>query len=222
MKLFLTSGGVTNDELKRELQGLIGKSFGECVVAYIPTATLTDVGPHDWIGIAMKRFTDLGWKEFHYMDFNSLPKSKIAELLKKVDVLYCEGGNVYGLADAIQKHDLASLLMDALESRVYVGVSAGSMIFSKRLDGRSAQLFGEKEHLYADTATSPFNLFDWYLKPHLHSEYFPERTREWIEDTAKRADFEMYAITDDDAVKVVDGDVSIVGTGEWRIFNKGR
>ena len=63
-----------------------------------------------------------------------------------------------------------------LESKVYVGVSAGSMIFSGNLSERTGEAFGEQEDLriLGDTpARSPFGLFDWYLKPHLNSPGFP-------------------------------------------------
>ena len=38
-------------------------------------------------------------------------------------------------------------MADILESKVYVGVSAGSMIFSRNLSERTGEAFGEQEDL---------------------------------------------------------------------------
>ena len=71
--------------------------------------------------------------------------------------------------------------------------------------------------LGATTVESPFGLFDWYLKPHLYSPGFPERDDAWADDIAGRADFPIYFIDDDTAVRVVDGVVDVVSEGRWRL-----
>jgi Peptidase family S51 len=65
-----------------------------------------------------------------------------------------------------------------LESKVYVGVSAGSMIFSRNMSNRTGGVFGEQEELriLSEMPTCPpFGLYDWYVKPHLNSLDFPGR-----------------------------------------------
>ena len=56
--------------------------------------------------------------------------------------------------------------------------------------------------LGATTLDPPFGLFDWYLKPHLYSPDFPERGDAWADRIAARADFPIYFIDDETAIRV--------------------
>ncbi|MZG18700.1 type 1 glutamine amidotransferase-like domain-containing protein, partial [Streptomyces sp. SID5914] len=125
----------------------------------------------------------------------------------------------YHLARSINGNGLAEGFLEALRSRVYVGVSAGSMIFSRNLTGHSADVIGDAKDLNVLGATSvepPFGLFDWYLKPHLYSPDFPERDDAWADRITARADFPIYFIDDETAVRVRDGEVDVVSEGRWR------
>ena len=137
---------------------------------------------------------------------------------RTIATLYGGGGNRYHLARSITGNGLADGFRQALEDRVYVGISGGSMIFSRALDERSADIF-EDDHLRvlgATTAQPPFGFFDWYLQPHLYSPAFPNWDDAWADRVAARADFPIYFIDDDSAVRV-DGDaVDVVGEGRWR------
>jgi dipeptidase E len=128
------------------------------------------------------------------------------------------GGNRYHLARSITGNGLADGFRQALEDRVYVGISGGSMIFSRALDERSADIF-EDDHLRvlgATTVQPPFGFFDWYLQPHLYSPAFPNWGDAGADRIAARAGFPIYFIDDDSAVRV-DGDaVDVVGEGRWR------
>ncbi len=93
------------------------------------------------------------------------------------------------------------------------------MIFSRNLTEHSAEVIGDVADLHvlgATTVRPPFGLFDWYLKPHLHSPGFPERDDAWADRLAERADFPLYLIDDDTAVRVVDDEVDVVSEGRWR------
>src|SRR3989344_8086018 len=218
MKLLLTSAGIRNKTIKSALEELIGKELSESTVCYIPTASIGDVTPHDWFVQEIKKAYDVGWREFNLLELNGLPKDIIHERVQKSDVIYAEGGNLYYLARSIIDNDLGDIFQDIFENKVYVGVSAGSMIFSKNVSPKSAKIFDEESDLYAKNAESPFNFFDWYLKPHLYSKEFPKRTDAWIKAIAKRADFPIYAIDDETAIKVIDSEIEVIGEGKWQVF----
>src|ERR1700722_5414591 len=96
------------------------------------------------------------------------------------------------------------------------------MIFSMNLSAATGGGFGEQADLrfLGETAArSPFGLFDWYLKPHLNSPGFPNRTHQWFEKAAARLDFPVYAIDDDSAVRVRGDETDVVSSGEWRLLN---
>ena len=219
MRLLLTSSGLRNETLRQALRDLLGMPFEEANVVYIPTASVAEPGDHGWLVADLNRLHDLGWRQFDVLELNGLPRQVVLDRLRHADVVYVEGGNHYHLARSITENGLAEGFLEALESRVYVGVSAGSMIFSKRLDEQSAEVIGDVEDLHllgATTLRPPFGLFDWYLKPHLYSPDFPERDDAWAEAIAAKADFPIYFIDDATAVRVDGDEVDVLSEGRWR------
>jgi dipeptidase E len=217
--MLLTSNGLSNGTLLDALRVLLGKPFGSADVVCIPTASVAEPGDLGWLIQRLHALYGLGWRTVNIVELNGLPQATVLDRLRQADVIYVEGGNHYHLARSITGNNLAGGFLEALESRVYVGVSAGSMIFSRHLDEHSAGVIGDVDDLHAlgaATLTPPFGLFDWYLKPHLYSPNFPDRDDAWADDIAARADFPVYFIDDDTAVQVVDGAVDVVTEGRWR------
>ncbi|MGX9891334.1 Type 1 glutamine amidotransferase-like domain-containing protein [Streptomyces sp. NPDC002276] len=219
MNLLLTAGGLRNKTLREALRDMLGKPFSAANVVFVPTASVAEPGDHTWLVRDMNRLHALGWREFDILELNGLPRQLVFDRLLRADVVYVEGGNHYHLARSITGNGLADGFLKALENRVYVGVSAGSMIFSQNLTGHSADVIGDTADLRllgATTVQPPFALFDWYLKPHLHSPDFPERDDAWADRITERADFPIYFIDDDTALRVRDGEVDVVTEGRWR------
>jgi dipeptidase E len=220
--MLLTSAGIRNQILRSALADLVGKPFAKASVAFIPTASVAAAGDHGWFVEDLSRLHGLGWRELDILELNGLPGQMVLERLRHADVIYAEGGNHYHLANSIILNGLAAEMAALAEAKVYVGVSAGSMIFSRNLSEKTGEAFGEHEDLriLGETrARSPFGLFDWYLKPHLNSPDFPARTPEWFEEAAAKLDFPVYAIDDDSAVLVVGGEIDVVSDGAWRLLN---
>ncbi|MFZ3599060.1 Type 1 glutamine amidotransferase-like domain-containing protein [Streptomyces sp. BH104] len=220
MNLLLTAAGLRNETQREALRDMLGKPFGSANVVYVPTASVAESGDHGWSVADLNRLHALGWQEFDILELNGLPQQTVLDRLLHADVIYVAGGNHYHLARSITGNGLADGFLEALESRVYVGFSAGSMIFSRHLDDHSADVIGDTADLHALGATTlepPFGLFDWYLKPHLNSPDFPERDDAWAERIAARADFPIYFIDDETAVRVRDGKVDVISEGRWRL-----
>jgi dipeptidase E len=222
--MLLTSNGIRNDKLRSALADLIGKRFGSAKVVFVPTASAAQAGDHGWLVEDLSRLYALRWQELNVLDLNSLPAPLVLERLRNADVIYVEGGNHYHLANSIAVHGFAAELTDLLESKVYVGVSAGSMIFSRNLSERTGEAFDEQDDLRIlgearAQAYSPVGLFDWYLKPHLNSRGFPGRTPAWFEKAAAHLDFPVYAVDDDSAVRVRGDVVDVVSDGRWLLLN---
>ena len=220
--MLLTSNGITNESLRSALAELVGRRFGAARVVFIPTASVAVAGDHGWFIEDLTRLHALRWREFDVLELNGLPAPTVLQRLRHADVIYAEGGNHYHLANSIIANGLADEMKGILEEKVYVGVSAGSMIFSKSLSERTGEAFGEQDdlRLLGETvAHSPFGLFDWYLKPHLNSPGFPERTVAWFERAAAKLDGPVYVIDDDSAVRVRGDEVDVVSEGDWRLLN---
>jgi dipeptidase E len=220
--MLLTSNGIRNEILKSALADLVGKRFGAARVVFIPTASVAVPGHHGWFVEDLTLLHGLGWRELDVLDLNGLPGQMILERMRHADVIYAEGGNHYYLANSIIANGLADGMKDILEEKVYVGVSAGSMIFSRNLSKRTGDAFSEQDDqriLGEAVARSPFGLFDWYLKPHLNSRGFPIRTRAWFERAAAKLDCPVYAIDDDSAVRVRGDEIDVVSDGRWLLLN---
>jgi dipeptidase E len=191
-------------------------------VAFIPTASVAAAGDHRWFVEDLNRLHSLGWRELDILGLNGLPAQLVLERLRHADVIYAEGGNHYHLANSIIANGLAAEMADILQSKTYVGVSAGSMIFSRNLSEQTADAFAEHDDLQIlgdAPARSPFGLFDWYVKPHLNSPGFPGRTLDWYEQAAAKLSFPVYALDDDSAVRVRGSEIDVISAGQWRLLN---
>ncbi|GAA3876567.1 Type 1 glutamine amidotransferase-like domain-containing protein [Streptomyces sp. NPDC059687] len=219
MKFLLTASGLRNETQRIALRDMLGKPFTSAKLVCIPTASVAEPGDHGWFVEDLSRLHSLGWRELDLLELNGLPRGMVVDRLSRADVIYVHGGNPYHLARSITGNGLADAFLDVLQDRVYVGVSAGSMIFSQHLSEHSADVIGDTADLHALGATTvrpPFGLFDWYLKPHLYSPHFPERNDAWADRIVERADFPVYFIDDETAVRVHDDEVDVVTEGRWR------
>ncbi|MBX9719193.1 MAG: Type 1 glutamine amidotransferase-like domain-containing protein, partial [Microbacteriaceae bacterium] len=101
-----------------------------------------------------------------------------------------------------------------LAKTVWVGMSAGSMVMTPRI-GRD---FVGWRPAAGDGDDSALGLVDFSICPHLAPDGQPGNSRAAAEGWASKLDTPAYAIDDQTAVTVVDGDVRVVSEGEWMPF----
>jgi dipeptidase E len=179
-------------------------------------------GNHSWMVDELLELYNLQWESFDVLDLASLPASELESRLADADVLYISGGNVYWLAAAIARPGVLPLVEAFAKDKVYAGVSAGSMIWSKYLNGETAAIFGESDQLdiVGGKMQTPVGYFDWYLKPHYQSaEFTPARNEAWANEAASRLDVPMYFIDDQTALKIVDDTLEVISEGKWLLLN---
>jgi dipeptidase E len=207
----LTSAGIRNESIRLTLTELVGRPLAHKKVAFVVTAATAQPGHHDWLVADLNRCYQLSWAEFNVLDLNAIPPQFVLQRLRNADVIYVTGGNTYHLARSITDNKLADEMMDLLEHKVYVGASAGSMIFTRSLTDRLTALYGTDDEMYQYTggrSVSPFDLFDWWIVPH-------------VDFTAgdpmlgRTAGCPLYALDDQGALRVVDGQVDVVSEGRW-------
>jgi dipeptidase E len=222
MRMLLTSAGPANGSMRSALAELLGRPFEEAAVVLVLTASLVVPGDKRWVIKDLALLDELGFRQIDILDLAVPSPEAVAARLREADVIYVEGGDQYHLARTLLRRHLVELFEELLADRVYVGASAGSMIFSRHLGARTAMLFGDEE----DTTgvAPPFGLFDWYVQPHWHSAFKPERDDPWAERIAGAAGFPVYVLDDDSAVRVrgdgapgVDPVVDVVSEGRWRL-----
>lgn len=218
-QLILTSSGLTNENLRTAFDDLLGGSVKEVKVAFVITAALGEAGDKAWLIKDINNLYMAGVAEVDIVDV-SQPRDVWLPRLEWADVIWVEGGNTKFLMYHIDKSGLKTELPKLLEKRLYVGVSAGSMVMGECLPGDvEAKMYSEDEF------AEPYNKIDAYLDyvpihilPHYRSE-FVQRTDDDIEAWAEMTEKPIYALDDDSAIVVEDGDVKrVVGDGAWKIF----
>jgi dipeptidase E len=219
MKLLLTSSGLSNQSIADALIDLVGKKAGDISVAFIPTASNVEAGDKDWFIDDLINLKKQNFKSIDIVDISAIDKKLWLPRLEEADVLFFEGGNTYHLMEWINKSGLADLLPELLKTRIYAGVSAGSMVTNKDLALEISQVvYGEDLDKTEDM--DGLNFVDFYLLPHLNSEWFPKVRKETIEEAIRGMAEKVYALDDQSALKVVDDNVEIISEGKYLVFNE--
>lgn len=218
MKLLLTSSGITNKSIENALLKLVGKKLEETSLAFIPTASNVESGDKWWLIKDLVSLQKLYFKQIDIVDISALDEKIWRPRIEESDVLFFEGGNTYHLMEWMNKSGLTKLLPDLLKTRVYVGVSAGSMILSKDLALNISQSLYE-EDLEKTEGMAGLNYVDFYFLPHMNSEFFSKLKKENIEKSISEMTEKIYAMDDNSALSVVDGKVEIISEGEHLEYN---
>lgn len=242
MKLLLTSSGITNQSINKALVDLLGKPIAKSDALFIPTGVYPYPGGPIYglqpiIGKMQSRLCGLGWKSLGILELTALPSiDKEVWLLtvEKTDALLVWGGDPLYISYWMQQSGLADLLPSLLEKMVYVGVSAGSMTtsavfgetYSNTRNGSGEPL--SSEDIVITTPEGELNmifvtangigLIDFAIIPHLDHKDHPEASMANAEKWAARLPMPVYAIDDQTAIKVVDGNVEVVSEGQWKLF----
>lgn len=211
MKLLLTSAGFTNSIISDSLAELAGKPFDQLSLAFIPTAANMEDEDKQWLIEDLYRCKKLGFEAIDVIDVAAIPEECWQLRLQKADVILIGAGDTTYLLEQIRTSGLADQLSKLLDSKVYVGISAGSMIVGPPIARElSEELFGEEG--------TGLDFVDFLVKPHLNSPYFPERSPEGMKATFTNPPRTAYVLDDNSAV-MVDGDkTEVVSEGEWYKF----
>ncbi len=128
MKLLLTSGGLTNKTIVKALTELVGKVPAETSLVFVPTASNVETGDKDWFINDLLNIHKQGFKSVAITDISAVPEAVWRPQFEAADVLFFEGGNTYHLMEWVNRSGLAALLPELLKTKVWVGVSAGSLV----------------------------------------------------------------------------------------------
>lgn len=218
MKLLLTSAGLSNKSIANALLKLTGKPFKKLKLAFIPTAANMEEGDKDWLIKDLYDCQKLGFSSVDIVDISALPEKIIKSRLEDADVLFFEGGDTVYLMDWIKKSGLQELLPKMLKTKIYVGVSAGSMVTTPNLvlsDSRKLY-FG---YIGKYKKMKGLGFVDFQVRPHLNSPHFPAVRIKVLEKLTKKISEPVYAIDDNTAIMVDGGKISVVSEGKWKKFN---
>jgi len=214
MKLLLTSSGITNKSITKALFELVGKKPEETSIVVIPTASNLEQGDKSWLINDLVNLKNQNFRQIEIADISAVSEDVWRPKLEEADVLFFEGGNSFHLMEWMNKSGLTSILPELLKTRVYVGVSAGSMVTNKDLALKLSQVvYGEDLDRTEDM--SGLNFVDFYFLPHLNSKDFENIREENIKNAIVGMNTKIYAMDDNSALKIVDGKIEVIAEGEY-------
>jgi dipeptidase E len=242
-KLLLTSSGVSNKAIHNALVELLSKPIADCRALFIPTGMYAF--PRDaaaaWQAFSGKAggpLCDLGWKSLGVLELTSLPsldRKDWVPMVEEADALLVWGGDPVYLSHWMRQSGLTSLLPSLRREVVYVGVSAGSMAASTTFaETYTSPPSGSRDVLTSETVvfSTPHGEIDrllvtahgagmtnFALIPHLDNEKHPDASLANAKQWAAKLSVPVYAIDDQTAIKVIDGNVEVVSEGHWKLFD---
>lgn len=214
MKLLLTSAGITNASIATALWELVGKKPENTSLAFVPTAANLEIGDKGWFIDDLVHLKEQGFKRIDIADISAVDIDIWKAKMDCADVLFFEGGDTHHLMEWMNRSGLSAVLPGYLKTKVYVGVSAGSMVTNKDLALKISQILYDED--FDRTEETPaLNLVDFYFLPHLNSDDFQNVREETIKAVTKDMTETIYALDDQSALKVVDGNVEVISEGKW-------
>lgn len=224
MKLLLTSAGVKNASIHNALLRLLGKPISEASALCIPTGmhAIPNGIDYGWDFVSGREpncpMCELGWKSVGLLELTALPsleRTLWEPVLRAADVLLVSGGDALYLHHWMRESGVAELLPEL--PAVYLGMSAGSMAMTPRIGeyfGGWTPPNGAPGHGDRTLGLVGFSIF-----PHVDHPALPGNTMTHAERWAATLPTPSYAIDDETAIQVVDGEVEIVSEGHWRRFD---
>jgi dipeptidase E len=221
VKLLLTSAGVKNVSIHNALVEMLGKPIAECNALCIPTANYGHVGgmarAYSFIsGVGSSTpMVELDWKSMGVLELTtlpSLPREHWVPFVLASDVLLVNGGDPMYLYYWIRESGLAELF-PSLDDKVWLSLSAGSLVMAPRIgmDFVTWQIPGGGDET--------LGVVDFAICPHLDHPELPNNTMADAQEWAERMSMPCYAIDDETAIRVLDGEIDVISEGHWKLFN---
>lgn len=219
MKLLLTSNGFVqksgkvNEAIKQEFLDMLEKPLKDLCVAFIPTAKMYEDADKRMYLRVMKFFDELKVKKIDFVEIAGLPHNNWLKRLQDTDVIFIGGGNTYWLLHCVRESGLDKELAKLLESRIYIGESAGSILVTPTID--IAGVDDGDENAVDLKDTTGLNLVYFEVSPHTPEDVSVEANSEYAKTTPNK----IYAFDNNMAVKVDNNKIELVGEGQHWEYN---
>lgn len=216
MKLVLTSGGISNKSIESELKNIIGKDFENLKMLFCTTASNYEGGEmNGWLIKDIECFNNLGFK-IDVCDINGIETEKILSRFEWADVLFFEGGNTQWLRRSIKNSGLEEHLNKLLETRVWIGASAGSCVLCPTICNSCQDLFDENIEGFP---IDGLGFVDFQFVPHFNDDFCPKIRKENLINASNnltKIDGKKLYVVDDNGAVFVDGDnIKVISEGDW-------
>lgn len=210
MKLLLTSSGLSKRDIGYALQGMFDKSPSDVKVGFIPTAANVEPYNKDWV---VSQFGQLQRYGFYQIDIVDIAADGVdwRTRLDACDMLWLSGGNTFYLLDQVRKTGFDEWLKENIDSKVYVGGSASTILMTPTI--AVAGLEPGDENVPGITDLTGLGHVNFEVEPHCDAARI-----ESVKEYAATTNNSVYAIDDLTAIKVVDGNLEVISGGSWKLY----
>jgi dipeptidase E len=202
--ILLTSSGM---QMKNEIVKLLQKPAYDITVAFITTAAKPQENK-DYVNQDLQTMKDLGFN-VQEIDIEGKTEIQVFKMIELKDIIYVAGGNTYYLLKAMRKCHFERTIRKLLkQGKVYLGVSAGSIVAGKSI--KTAGWVGD-ENIVKLRSLKGMNLVPFDIFPHYDLKY--------DEIIKKKAPFrwqrkKIKFLKDDQAILVQGKNVVLLGNQE--------
>jgi dipeptidase E len=198
MKILLTSQGFATEAIKNKFFEIVGKKPNEISIAFIPTAAYPTPNK-SWVKQTRNKILLIGIKSLVDVDLKAYKEKELYEKLRQFDVIFVNGGNTFNLLYWVRKSGFDKVIKRLLnEGKVYVGLSAGSMLACPTIVTAS---WGDPDDPPDDSSVvnlenwNSLNLVDFYICVHYQDKY-----KNLIEKQKNKLNGRLICLTDQQAV----------------------
>lgn len=220
MKLILASQGFTTDEMAEEVAKIVGKPANEINIAIINESVYEKPKESNkrWLIKELSNIEKYIGGRIDFVNLKVHSKEEIRERLMNADLTYIVGGKQHVYSRLFHETDIIDIIKEVAEKRVVMGTSAGSIVLGKQI--QSKKYWKERYNInLEDIEYDELNIVPFNILPHYLREDHKEWTREFFKEVLEDNPFKVYAITDEQAVAYIDGEIKFIG-GEPEIFGK--
>ncbi len=216
MKLLLCSEGFNTPNTVAACVELCGKPQDHISVAIINEAYAVEEGDKRWVIDNLNSVANNFSAGIDMINLLALPIKEVEARVMSGDVIFVLGGNTDYQMHVFQKSGFAKLLPKLLETKVYVGSSAGSMVIGRRVSSKSYHtIYGERQTF--DDVEDYLGLVNFAIKPHMNSPHFPNNRPDKLEQAAGGMAFPVYGLQDDSAIVISGTKQTFIGTSPYKV-----
>ncbi|MFA6190168.1 MAG: Type 1 glutamine amidotransferase-like domain-containing protein [Candidatus Staskawiczbacteria bacterium] len=207
--LLLTSTGMVS--MRDEITKLLTKPAYDITVAFITTAAKPQENL-DYLKNDLIIMRDEMGFNVEEIDIDGKKESEVMSLIEMKDIIFVAGGNTFYLLKSMRACNFERIIKKLLkEGKVYIGVSAGSMVAGKTIQTAGWGEDGDKNIVKLKNLKGlglvPFDIFCHYLPEHA------EIIKQKIKNPKKRFK-NLKIITDEQAILVQGKETDLIGRGE--------
>lgn len=207
-KLFLTSAGIVNKEIKDVFIAELAKQVQDLNILIVAYAQ--NEQEEFYVNASKRELEQFGFTKIVVANMHHEVK---VDSLGGFDVIYVCGGNTFAILNKLRETKLDNFIKKQVNNgAVYVGVSAGSIIAGPNIEIAGWGSEGDKNEIGLKDLTG-FNLVDISIFPHFHEELRGE-----VNEFKKKVDYKVIELTNDQAIFVNGDNFSLIGSEQKDLY----